>query len=93
MAAGSLKDTGIAAFDTRISVKTGHLGTRLIAGMAGGFGYAAKRIAEALEAKGGRLAAPAEGFIVTGTKGPLKEGEAERAAEWARQIVSAVESK
>ena len=31
---------------------------------------------------------PAEGFYVTGTEGPLLEGELERAADWARQIIA-----
>ena len=29
---------------------------------------------------------PPEGFFVNGTEGPMKEGELERAAEWAKQI-------
>ena len=39
--------------------------------------------------KGGELALPAEGFYVEGSEGPLKEGELERAADWARQILAA----
>ena len=35
---------------------------------------------------GGSLAAPAEGFYVKGAKGPLLEGEIERAAVWAKSI-------
>lgn len=30
---------------------------------------------------------PPAGFFVNGKEGPLKEGELERAAEWARQIL------
>jgi hypothetical protein len=44
----------------------------------------AREIGKALEA-GGRLVAPPEGFAVEGTEGPLKQGELERAAEWARR--------
>jgi hypothetical protein len=29
-----------------------------------------------------------EGFYVQGTEGPLKQGELERAASWARQIIA-----
>jgi hypothetical protein len=36
------------------------------------------------KAVGGQRAAPPEGFIVLGMKGPLKEGEVERAVAWAR---------
>jgi hypothetical protein len=37
--------------------------------------------------KGGNLLMKAEPFYVTGGKGPLKEGETERAAEWAKELV------
>jgi len=30
---------------------------------------------------------PPEGFLVTGEKGPLKEGELERAADWAKLVI------
>jgi flavodoxin len=64
-----------AAFDTRHR-------TRLVAI----FGYAADRIALSLEAKGIKPATSPEGFFVKGTKGPLKDGEIERAAAWAAEI-------
>ncbi len=67
----------VAAFDTRLS-------TRLV----GIFGYAAGRIADSLKRKGGILIASPEGFFVKGRKGPLKEGELERAADWAKQIIA-----
>jgi flavodoxin I len=71
----SLKGVNVAAFDTRISKK-----------IVGVFGYAAGRIAGNLKKKGGTLIASPEGFFVTGGEGPLKEGELERAAAWARGI-------
>jgi hypothetical protein len=49
-------------------------------------GYAAKSIAKRLEKAGGKLAAPPEGFAVKGTEGPMKQGELERAAEWAKRL-------
>jgi hypothetical protein len=52
------------------------------------FGYAAIPIANRLRKKGGELALPPEGFIVEGTEGPLRRGELERAADWARQLVA-----
>jgi flavodoxin len=52
------------------------------------FGYAAKPIADRLEKKGGERIMPPEGFFVEGTEGPLKEGELERAADWAKQIMA-----
>ncbi len=71
-----LKDTSVAAFDTRISMK-----------LVGIFGYAARRIASNLKGKGATLVASPEGFFVKGANGPLREGELERAASWAREIV------
>jgi len=72
----AVKGINVAAFDTRISTK-----------WVGIFGYAAGRIARNLKGKGGNLVASPEGFFVEGTKGPLKEGELERAAGWAQEIV------
>jgi flavodoxin I len=72
----AIKGVNVAAFDTRFS-------TRLVKV----FGYAAGRIARSLRAKGGTLVLPPEGFFVKGREGPLKEGELERAAAWAREIV------
>jgi len=45
------------------------------------------RIANHLQKNGGQLAIAPEGFIVKGTKGPLKEGERARAARWAKSLV------
>jgi len=70
-----VKGINVAAFDTRLS-------TRLV----GIFGYAAVRIADSLKRNGGILIAPPEGFFVRGKEGPLKEGELERAARWAKEI-------
>ncbi len=72
----TFKGINVVAFDTRLSTR-----------MVGIFGYAAGRIAECLEKKGGTLIAPPEGFFVKGKKGPLKDGEFERAASWAKAIV------
>jgi flavodoxin I len=69
----SLQGINVAAFDTRIPTKLVRL-----------FGYAAGRIANNLKKKSGTLIASPVGFFVTGSKGPLKEGELERAAGWAK---------
>ena len=71
----SIAGINVAAFDTRVSAK-----------WVGIFGYAAGKIAGNLKGKGGHLVAPPEPFLVAGTKGPLKDGELERAAAWAREI-------
>jgi len=72
----SIEGINVAAFDTRATSKL----TRV-------FGYAAGRIAGHLKRKGGVIIASPEGFFVTGTKGPLKEGELERAAAWVKGIL------
>lgn len=84
--AQSLQGVRVAAFDTRISVEdTGSGLLRLLVGL---FGYAAGPIAKRLVGKGGTLVAPPEGFIVSGTEGPMKEGELARAAAWAGEIAA-----
>ena len=80
-----LNQVKIAVFDTRLSpaeMKSGVF--TLVAKM---FGYAAKPMAELLVKKGGNLVVPPEGFIVKDSEGPLKEGEIERAGEWAKRAV------
>jgi flavodoxin len=75
IADSSLNNIRVAAFDTRLSGR-----------LVGIFGYASGKIADALKAKGGTLVPPPEGFFVKGKKGPLVEGELERAAQWAKGI-------
>ncbi len=79
-----LSGVKVAAFDTRISIND--MKPAILRFLAGLFGYAAKPMSDRLRKKGGKLTLPAEGFMVEGAKGPLKEGELERAADWARQI-------
>lgn len=76
----ALNGTPVAAFDTRFSTK-----------LVGIFGYAAGRIANTLKGRGGNLVVPPEGFFVKGTKGPLREGELERAASWAEEIAKSIQ--
>lgn len=71
----ALNGAPVAAFDTRLSTSLVKI-----------FGYAAGRIGKTLEKKGGTLVKPPEAFFVKGTKGPLREGELERAASWAGEI-------
>jgi len=79
----SLKNIKVAAFDTRFSEKAHNFGLRLIMNI---FKYAAGRIANTLETKGGILAIQPEGFFVIGKEGPLKQGELERAMVWAKKL-------
>lgn len=67
-----LQDLSVVCFDTRIH---------------GPWGSAARHIARRLRAKGMKpLLSPAS-FYVKGTQGPLIEGEEERAARWASDII------
>ncbi len=77
--ASAIEGINVAAFDTRFSSRFAKV-----------FGYAAGRIANALKRKGGGLVVEPEGFFVEATKGPLKEGELERAARWAGEVLGSV---
>jgi flavodoxin len=79
--ATALRGTCVAVFDTRTPP------TRL----SRIFGFAAPRIANSLKKKGMMLLVPPAGFVVKGTKGPLEEGELERAAGWAQEIAAGME--
>jgi len=81
-----LQGIKVAAFDTRFPESEIER-VRILAFFVRIFGYAAKPIADRLEKKGGELVIPPEGFFVEGTEGPLQEGELERAAGWAKQIM------
>jgi hypothetical protein len=51
-------------------------------------GSAARGIAKRLERRGFELVAPPESFFVLDTGGPLKGGEIERAAAWAKSLAA-----
>jgi len=82
-----VKGVKVAAFDTRVAVD--EVGSRILTLLVRVFGYAARPIANRLEKKQGELAVPPEGFFVEDSEGPLKEGELERATDWAERIVAA----
>jgi flavodoxin len=82
--ANALENVRVASFDTRFSAKDKGLGPRIVLGI---FRYAGGRIANILEYKGGYLATEPEGFVVENSEGPLKKGELERAATWAKGLV------
>jgi len=82
---GALRGARVAAFDTRISEED--VGSGVFSFFVKFFGYAAEPIAARLKRKGGDLTLPPEGFFVLESEGPLKAGELERAANWARPMV------
>ncbi|MDD4923673.1 MAG: flavodoxin domain-containing protein [Dehalococcoidales bacterium] len=69
------KSTKIAVFDTRMPAKWVKI-----------FGFAAGKLADFFKKEGFEPVVPPEPFMVEGAKGPLKEGEQERAAEWGKNI-------
>jgi flavodoxin len=85
--ADSLSGVRVAAFDTRIALED--IKPPIFRGLVKMGGFAAKPIGDALKKKGGDLVAQGEGFFVKASEGPLKEGELERAAAWAKQIAKA----
>lgn len=87
LAPNSLAGIKVAAFDTRVPSEGANWFVSLIVKL---FGYAAQPLAKSLEGKGGVQIIAPEGFAVTGREGPLKEGELERAATWAQQILEQV---
>lgn len=71
-----LRGVKVASFDTRIPANWVKI-----------FGFAAGKIAGKLKSKGGVPVLKPEPFLVSGTEGPLVEGEIERAADWGKEIV------
>jgi flavodoxin len=83
--ANGLEGVKAAAFDTRISEDDAN--PRWLRFLMKLFGYAAEPISKKLRKKGAEIIIAPEGFCVKDTKGPLKEGELERASTWAMQII------
>jgi hypothetical protein len=81
---------GVAGFDTRISIEDIRSDVGRFAAKLFLHRYAAKPITSILIKLGGHELIEPEGFFVTDTEGPLKEGELERAAAWAQSILEAV---
>jgi flavodoxin I len=76
------------ASPARDGAKAAAFDTRLTWGFLRRWGFAAPKLADTLKDKGWALAAAPEGFFVRGLKkGPLKRGESDRAAAWARGLV------
>ena len=92
---GSLPSEAVQALLTRIAAparqgaRAATFDTRLSWGFLKRYGYAASKIADALKGKGWALAGEPGGFFVRGLrKGPLKKGEATRAAAWAKGLAA-----
>ena len=70
----AVRDVPTVTFDTRLPWP------RVLSGSA------AAASAKQLVKKGARLVVPPESFVVTGTEGPLGEGELARARTWATTV-------
>ena len=80
---GILRGTRVAAFDTRIAPQD--IKSPVLRKVVSFMGYADKHIANKLRRSGGTQAIASEGFFVQDSEGPLKDGELDRAVEWARR--------
>ena len=84
---GALNGKNAAAFDTRLDPETIKAGFLRFIVKRGG--YADKAIVKGLMNKGALVLDSSAGFFVKDSEGPLKEGELERAAEWAEGLKTA----
>jgi flavodoxin len=75
-----------AVFDTRIDLDTIHPAPLRWVVQAGG--YAAERLANELTEQGCTLVGEPGGFVVLGQEGPLRDNELQRAAAWARSLMT-----
>jgi flavodoxin len=80
----ALKGVRAAAFDTRIHPED--INPKFFRFLFRTIGYADRVIARKLKSAGAELALEPDGFGVQESEGPLKEGEIERAAAWAKGI-------
>ena len=78
-----VQDVPVTAFETRLEGEAAHHG---LTGFMKKDASAAEAVAGELVKKGGKLVVPPGTFFLTAAEGPLKAGELERAAEWARGI-------
>lgn len=81
-----LRGKSVATFDTRLDPESIHPAPLRWVVEVGG--YAADVLQRELGERGVSKAAEPAGFLVGGTEGPLKDGEIERAREWARAVAA-----
>jgi flavodoxin len=75
-----LNSTKAAVFDTRFDIQDQKFGLRLLMKT---IGYAAPKMASRLKERGADVISEPKGFIVNDKEGPLRQGELERAGNWA----------
>jgi len=84
-----IKGVQVAAFETQLP--TSDIESSALRLLVRTGGYAAKSMVDRLEKKGGELLLPPEESMVEGGKGPLKEGELERAVVSAKRMTESRE--
>lgn len=86
LVSGALTGVKVAAFDTRIEAKDikSPAVKAFLGLMIKLFGYADRPIIKTLIKKGGEATGETTGFCVLDTEGPLRDGEVERAREFAK---------
>lgn len=82
----TIKGVAVAAFDTRLTESS--FDKKWLSKLVFAMGFAAPKIARDLRKKGARVVGPPGDFFVTGAEGPLKDGEVERAAAWAKGVIN-----
>ncbi len=80
----SLEKVKAAAFDTRLCQED--ISMKLLSFFVKTFGYADKSMTKELKRTGATVM-ESEGFCVKDTKGPLKDGELERAKDWTKRMI------
>lgn len=80
----SLNNMKVAVFDTRISVEDTN--SKILSFFVKLFGYAAESMEKKLRKKGAKFAAESAAFYVKESEGPLKDGELDKAIEWAKKL-------
>jgi len=84
--AKGLSGVKVAAFDTRLPMDENVPG--FLKFMVNLFGYADKPLHDLMVKKGGQAPVQSQGFFVKESEGPLLDGELERAAAWAKEIIN-----
>lgn len=77
----------VAVFDTRIDLET--VNPQPLRWVIDVGGYATSRMTSAVERHGLQLRGQPAAFLVSGTEGPLKDGELDRARSWSRGLLEA----
>ena len=80
----ALRDKHVATFDSRFAFSEHSRALGIIMKMVD---FAAPRMADLLIEKDAQLVAKPEGFFVHDTKGPVNDGELQRAEKWASTVV------